>query len=140
MKIIVTGHGNYASGWQSTVKLLAGELANTAYIDFTGTMDDVALKAKFDAAVKDAEQVVFMCDLLGGTPFKEAVKIGDQVDQDIAVTSGCNIGSLLEVGLQLTDYQGTAAQLADRLVEISKAQTTVFQHRAIMQDDGEDGI
>ncbi|WP_047998563.1 PTS sugar transporter subunit IIA [Lactiplantibacillus herbarum] len=140
MKIIVTGHGNYADGLQSTVKLLAGELANVAYINFTGAMDDTALRVEFEAAIEGSDQVVFMCDLIGGTPFKEAVKLSDQVDQDVAVTSGCNIGSLLEVGLQLADYQGTAAQLATRLVAISKTQTTVFQHRAIVQDDEEDGI
>ena len=32
MQIIVTGHGNFASGIESTVKLLAGSIKNIKYI------------------------------------------------------------------------------------------------------------
>ncbi|KRO27295.1 PTS sugar transporter subunit IIA [Lactiplantibacillus fabifermentans] len=140
MKIIVTGHGNFATGIQSTVKLLAGELQNVEFIDFTGDMNDVSLNGKLTTALADTDKAVFFCDLLGGTPFKEAVKISTTADQDIAVITGCNVGSLLEVGFQLADYAGTATELATTLVTTSKAQTKVFEHHAVIQDADEDGI
>ena len=33
MEIIITGHGNFASGIESTVKLLAGSIKNVKYAD-----------------------------------------------------------------------------------------------------------
>ncbi|VDG20837.1 hypothetical protein [Lactobacillus crustorum] [Lactiplantibacillus mudanjiangensis] len=141
MKIIVTGHGNFATGLQSTVKLLAGELPNVAFIDFTGDMNDGSLSDRFKQVLADTDQAVFFCDLLGGTPFKEAVKLSNQLGKDIAVITGCNIGSLLEIGLQLGDYKANATTLAEQLVTTSKAQTKVFHHHAIVEpSDDEDGI
>lgn len=32
--------------------------------------------------------------LLGGTPFKEAVKLSMSSDKEISVTCGCNVGSM----------------------------------------------
>ncbi len=46
MQIIVTGHGNFASGIESTVKLLAGSIKNIKYIDFTEDMNEESLMKK----------------------------------------------------------------------------------------------
>ena len=140
MKIIVSGHGNYASGLQATIHLLAGDIANIEYIDFTDNMDDIQLSERFQRAVIGENNVVFMCDLLGGTPFKEAVKLSQVSEKDIAVTSGCNVGALLEVGFELTTYSAPAKKLAEKLVKISQVQTKVFHHQAIQVDDGVEGI
>ncbi|KRN99937.1 PTS sugar transporter subunit IIA [Companilactobacillus kimchiensis] len=140
MKLIVTGHGNYATGIESTVKLLAGGLAGVSFIDFTGDMDENSLSKKFTEEIKNDDQVVFICDLLGGTPFKEAVKLSMSADKDISVTCGCNVGSIMEVGLQLSAFDGTSKELADKLVSISQNQTKVFEHKSAEPEPDEDGI
>lgn len=140
MKLIVTGHGNYASGIQSTVKLLAGGLNGVSFIDFTGDMNEKSLSEKFVAEIKDDDQIVFICDLLGGTPFKEAVKLSMSMDKEISVTCGCNVGSIMEVGLQLAGFDGTSKELADKLVSVSQNQTKVFEHRNTQPESDEDGI
>ncbi|TBX40274.1 PTS sugar transporter subunit IIA [Lactiplantibacillus paraplantarum] len=140
MKIIVSGHGNYASGLHSTIHLLAGDVANIEYVDFTDNMNDIQLSERFQRAVIGEDSAVFMCDLLGGTPFKEAVKLSQVSQKDIAVTSGCNVGALLEVGIELTAYSASAEKLAKKLVEISQVQTKVFHHRVIQVNDEAEGI
>lgn len=141
VKVIVTGHGHFATGLESTVKLLAGRLPDVGFIDFTGDMDETSLRKKFEQAIRDTDQIVFFCDLLGGTPFKEAVKINSTVaDKKIAVVTGCNIGSLMELGLQLNGYTGTVDELAQKFVDISRAQTQVFHRRKIETNGNSDGI
>lgn len=140
MKLVVTGHGNYATGIESTVKLLAGGLDNVSFIDFTGNMDENSLNKKFSDEIKDDQQIVFICDLLGGTPFKEAVKLSVLSDKEISVTCGCNVGSIMEVGLQLSSFDGSSDELAKKLVSISQIQTKVFEHKNLEPTSDEDGI
>ncbi|WP_119326685.1 PTS sugar transporter subunit IIA [Companilactobacillus musae] len=140
MKLIVTGHGNYATGIESTVKLLAGGLTGVSFIDFTGDMDEKSLSKKFVEEIKNDDQIVFICDLLGGTPFKEAVKLSMSSDKEISVTCGCNVGSIMEIGLQLANYNGSSKELADKIVSISQNQTKVFEHKNAEPEPDEDGI
>lgn len=140
MKLVVTGHGNYATGIESTVKLLAGGLNGVSFIDFTGDMDENSLGQKFTEEIENDDQAVFICDLLGGTPFKEAVKLSMSSDKEISVTCGCNVGSIMEVGLQLATFDGSAKELADKIVLISKNQTKVFEHKSAEPEPDEDGI
>ncbi|MEE6658365.1 PTS sugar transporter subunit IIA [Pediococcus acidilactici] len=140
MRLIVTGHGNYATGIESTVKLLSGGLDKVSFIDFTGDMNEDSLSKKFSEEIKNDNQIVFVCDLLGGTPFKEAVKLSMSSDKEISVTCGCNVGSIMEVGLQLSNFKGSSKELADKLVSISQNQTKVFEHKTVDADSDEDGI
>lgn len=140
MKLIITGHGNYATGIESTVKLLAGSLKNVSFIDFTGDMNESDLSEKFSEEIEKDEQIVFICDLLGGTPFKEAVKLSMTSPKEISVTCGCNVGSIMEIGLQLDNFIGSTDQLANKIVSVSKDQTKVFEHKNIETESSEDGI
>lgn len=140
MRLIVTGHGNYATGIESTVKLLSGGLDKVSFVDFTSDMNENSLSKKFNEEIKDDNQIVFVCDLLGGTPFKEAVKLSMSNDKEISVTCGCNVGSIMEVGLQLSNFKGSSKELADKMVSISQNQTKVFEHRTVDVDSDEDGI
>ena len=90
MQIIVTGHGNFASGIESTVKLLAGSIKNIKYIDFTEDMNEESLMKKVEEAI------------------------------DISVICGCNVGSLLENGLTGLDKFNDSTELAQALIESTK--------------------
>lgn len=122
MQIIVTGHGHFASGIESTVKLLAGSIKDVSYIDFTGEMSEKDLAEKFKKqAVKD-KQTLFFCDLLGGTPFKQAVmyKVNNPT-YDVEVICGCNVGSLLEIALPGFSNYKVTNDLAKAIIDSSKA-------------------
>lgn len=141
MKIIVTGHGNFASGLESTVKLLAGTIPNTVFIDFTAEMSETDLATKFQQQL-DADKTLFFCDLVGGTPYKEAVKLSFAHADQAAVVAGCNIGSLLELGLnQAALDKMTLKEVAAQFVQVSQAGTQVFKHRQVVEPETDaDGI
>ena len=129
MQIIVTGHGNFATGLASTVQMLAGQIKGVSYLDFTEKMSEEELAAQFEKALQQDETAVFFCDLLGGTPYKQAVLLTPKYPS-IAVVAGCNLGALLEIGRQaemtsLTD----AHQLAQQLLTASEAALNEFQPR-----------
>ncbi|MFD1317569.1 PTS sugar transporter subunit IIA [Loigolactobacillus zhaoyuanensis] len=141
MKIIVTGHGNFASGLQSTIKLLAGSIPNTMFIDFTVEMSETDLAAKFQQQI-GSDNILFFCDLVGGTPYKEAAKLSFTDEEKFAVVAGCNIGSLLELGLNQSSLaQKSIKEVAEEFVKVSQSGTQFFQHRQVVQpQNDEDGI
>ncbi|WP_407893875.1 PTS N-acetylglucosamine/galactosamine EIIA subunit [Lacticaseibacillus sp. N501-2] len=140
-KIIVTGHGHFATGLKSTVELLAGPQANMSFVDFTTGMDDVLLHTALQQALTPDTPTVFFCDLLGGTPFKQAVTLSTQVAQPIEVVAGANVAALLEVAFTLADATDADA-LADQLVSASQQALTHFKlKKPVAEPDAdEDGI
>lgn len=100
IKFIVTGHGHFASGIQSTIKLLVGIQENIAYIDFPEGESNENLREKLEAELKDNryDTYLFFCDLAGGTPYKEAATLSAN-RKDAAVTAGCNVGHCWKASL-----------------------------------------
>lgn len=142
MQIIVTGHGEFASGFASTVKMLAGQITGVSYLDFTEQMTEEELGAKFQNKLEEDPQAVFFCDLLGGTPYKQAVLLTKKYPK-IAVIAGGNIGALLEVGLQGNLTAATDAhQVAQQLLSATKNATNEFKvkKRPHLEPEDSDGI
>ena len=75
MQIVVTGHGNFATGIASTVQLLAGNVSGVQYVDFTADMNEETLTNKLQETLTQDQGTVFFCDLLGGTPYKQAATL-----------------------------------------------------------------
>ncbi|SKA78531.1 PTS system, N-acetylgalactosamine-specific IIA component [Caloramator quimbayensis] len=124
--IILTGHGNFATGLKSSVNLIAG-LNNDLYaVDFTVEDSDITLKDKIKKILDENSnlQVLFVCDIAGGTPFKVAAEISNYND-NFEVTAGCNISSLLEVHFQKDML--TISELAEHIVNISKNSVMKFK-------------
>jgi len=117
--VIIVGHGNYGTGTESSIKLLAGHNEGVEFIDFLEEDTDVTLKAKITEAIDKykAAQTLFICDLLGGTPFKVCVEISYE-KENMEVTAGCNIGAILETIL-LKDTM-KINELADNIVKGTK--------------------
>lgn len=138
-KTIVTGHGNFATGFEGAVKLLAGKQLNLKFIDFENGMSEVDLREKFLKSMDD-EPTLFFTDLTGGTPYKEAAKIAYK-STNVLVVAGCNLASLLETAFNsytsLKDY-------ANDLVAITKKSAELFEMDTEEDnsdtEDFEDGI
>lgn len=58
--IIVSGHGNFASGLLSTLKLIAGEQENVVGIDFIDGQGSDELKNNIKEAINNFEDEVFI--------------------------------------------------------------------------------
>lgn len=143
MQIIVTGHGNFASGIESTVKLLAGSIKNVHYLDFTSKMGEKDLASLFKKTADQDQHTLFFCDLLGGTPFKQAVEYkAKNPKRDVEVICGCNVGSLLEIALPGFANYRTTDDLAKAIMNSAKAGIQEFGDQPLPTKpaDDEDGI
>lgn len=124
--LIITGHGKYATGIKSNLEFLAGYNNEIKYIDFTEDDTDTTLKVNMQTIIDEniGSGVLFVCDLLGGTPFKVAVELSI-LNNNIEVVAGCNIGSMLDTSFKLDSVN--IGELADLIVESSIKSTIKFK-------------
>lgn len=128
--LVVSGHGEYATSIRSTLEFLAGKNDEIKYIDFTQDDTDITLKAKMQKVLDENKDsgILFVCDILGGTPFKCAVELSI-LKNNIEVVAGCNIGSMLETSFNLGSID--VSELADLIVESSIKSTIRFKLNAL---------
>ena len=115
--IIVTGHGEFATGMLSSLKLIAGEQENLIGVDFTANDNTETLEMKFKEAINElnCNEIIVLSDLAGGSPFKVSVVLSQTIkDKKIRVISGTNLGMILEVSLCRDGME------VDELIEFAK--------------------
>ncbi|WP_342429568.1 PTS sugar transporter subunit IIA [Neobacillus sp. FSL H8-0543] len=126
-KLIITGHGQYASGLKSSLELLAGPNDDLIFIDFPAELNEAGLKQQMEEAIQSVsrdDEILFICDILGGTPYKNAAILSNDNDQ-FEVVAGCNLGSILEAVFQKETM--SIVDLANSLVDSSKKYTVKFE-------------
>ncbi|MCY7096230.1 MAG: PTS sugar transporter subunit IIA [Streptococcus sp.] len=97
MKIVLVGHGHFATGIYSSLQLIAGDQENVEAIDFVEGMSADELKQKILLAISNEEKVLILSDLLGGTPFKVSSTIMvENPTKTMNVLSGLNLAMLME--------------------------------------------
>lgn len=124
--MILTGHGEYAKGIRSNLTFIAGEHEDLYAVDFLIDDTEETLKAKFKHILAETVGAhhVFVCDLLGGTPFRCAASLS-QEQAGIEVVCGITSGSLMEA-LFLKDTMSIEA-LAQSLVDKSHESCVRFE-------------
>lgn len=114
MILIIMGHGNYATGLLSSLSMLT-DTKNIIAVDFLDGMSDTDLEKKLKKVIKD-DKYLIVCDLLGGTPYKEASKLSIE-NKNIKVVTGANIGGLIDTNFKLEKL--SLEEAAKNLVEAS---------------------
>lgn len=138
--LILTGHGHFASGLLSSLQLIVGPTEKIIAVDFLSedSIDD--LKAKFETAfkkLKDCKGVIFLTDLLGGSPFKEAVLFSVKYDM-CKVVYGTNLPLLLEAHIKRNEIVNID-QLIESIISTTKGQIGYFKFDDEITET-EDGI
>lgn len=146
--IVVTGHGHFATGLASSVKLIAGVPENFVPVDFEegDSSEDLAKKLAdaFDSLSNCEDGILVFTDLVGGSPFKISAELSvTQKDKyHLAILSGSNLGMVIEANMSrqfITDLN----QLADSTVETGKDQVIHYVYSESKNDepaDDGDGI
>lgn len=99
LSIILSGHGGFASGLEQAMKQILGEQPQIIAIDFPESSTTALLTRQFEealAALDETEGLIFLTDLLGGTPFRVASTLALQKPGREVVT-GINLQLLLEI-------------------------------------------
>ncbi|TNV19585.1 PTS sugar transporter subunit IIA [Buttiauxella sp. B2] len=102
LSIILSGHGGFATGLEKAMKQILGEQEQLIAIDFPETSSTALLTQQFEEAIgalDENEGLVFLTDLLGGTPFRVASTMALQQPGREVIT-GINLQLLLEMVLE----------------------------------------
>lgn len=147
---IITGHGDFAQGLMSALEMIAGPQNATQAVIFHE--DDAAtfgnrLAQAVDEAIAQFGSVLVCCDLMGGTPFNQAMLAA--ADKPVEIVTGCNLGMLLELTSSQSSVSSAQelAQIAqdagkESVAHISPSQISAHKDNQDSLDlsDEEDGI
>lgn len=139
--IVLMGHGNYATGLKSTIGSIVGPTVDINYIDFLEEDSSETLMVKATKVVDEnkGNNIVFICDIIGGTPFNTAAKISLE-KEGIGVVGGCNVNAIIEMIMAKDLYE--LEELLDELVDRTKKSVCKYKNIEITIQDisEEDGI
>ena len=134
--IIVTGHGNFATGITSSLELIIGKQEQYVAVDFPQTDTKTELENNIRQAIelyKEEEHILIFCDLLSGSPFNVSI-MKAMHDDRIRVIYGTNLGMLIEALMERMQGESFEKIVADA-IENGKAQIGIFDVSAVDEED-----
>lgn len=111
--IILTGHGGFASGLEQAMKQILGEQPQCIAVDFPESSTTALLISQLELAVSTLDNpdgIVFLTDLLGGTPFRVASTLAIHKPGSEVIT-GTNLQLLLEIVMERDGLRGEALRM-----------------------------
>jgi len=141
--LLITGHGHFATGLGSSLKLITGNTENIVYVDFEADHSTDTLTENINKGLdelKDCDGVLVLSDLAGGSPFKSAVECKvARPDQAIEVLAGSNLPMLIEGSIAMAAFD-SPLDMAQSLIETGKDYIVRFELTAHEDNAEEDGI
>jgi len=95
--ILITGHGNFASGILSSLKMIVSEPEHVIGVDFTEEdSTDILKKRMLEMIPRLGTEILILTDLQGGTPYNTSVILKTELKEfRIEVLAGCNLPMLI---------------------------------------------
>ncbi|GCF92837.1 PTS mannose transporter subunit EIIAB [Enterococcus florum] len=97
--IIIASHGEFAKGILQSGAMIFGEQENVKAVTLMPSEGPDDVKAKMEEAIAsfdDQEEVLFLVDLWGGTPFNQANTLFEAHKDKWAIVAGMNLPMLIE--------------------------------------------
>lgn len=123
MNILITTHGNFASGLLDSYKMIAGETESihTLSLDEHGIERfKNNLTEKLDSLIENGNKVLILCDLKGGSPYNESFLYSLKNIDQVEIVTGVNLPMLIELGYMI-ETEKDLKKLADIAVSIGLA-------------------
>lgn len=119
--IILASHGEFANGIRQSGEMIFGEQEKLETAVLLPSMGPDDLRAELEEKVKklDCQEILFLVDLWGGTPFNQVSALMDGHEENWAVLTGLNLPMLIEaLGSRLMEEK--SHDLAKALLEPAK--------------------
>ncbi len=97
--IILASHGEFANGIFQSGAMIFGEQANVKPCTLMPSEGPEDIRKKMEDAIasfENQEEVLFLVDLWGGTPFNQASALLDGHEDKWAIVTGLNLPMLLK--------------------------------------------
>ncbi|MBW5389557.1 PTS sugar transporter subunit IIA [Brachyspira hampsonii] len=123
--LILMGHGNLASTFIESAKMILGNLSDYDVINLQAdnTFDHIENQLKELLEKYKNNQVLIMTDLYGGTPFNIASRFYRKND-NICLISGMNLDMVLEYFSSDLDYN--MKKFIDEIISVSKDSIALY--------------
>ena len=136
MKMIVCGHGTFAKGMLDALSCIIGQ-HDIHGVTFDTSRDELVFEEQLRneiAGLSNCEPVLIACDLVGGTPYKTAIK-QSMAQPYIKVIGGINLALLIELAVKISYAQEIDIE---GILEEAKRQMKMFTLTVMEDEDEED--
>ena len=120
--IILASHGKFAEGIKQSGEMIFGEQEKVETVTFMPNEGPDDLKAHLEAAIAKfdpEDEVLFLIDLWGGSPFNQSNGLFEAHQDKWAIVTGLNLPMLIEAyGSRLT--MNSAQEIAAHIVEAGR--------------------
>ena len=96
--IILASHGHFAEGIKESAQMIFGDQEKFESAILLPSMGPDDLRNELEACIKkvDSDEILFLVDLWGGTPFNQIYQILDGHEDKWAVVTGMNLPIVIE--------------------------------------------
>lgn len=120
--IILASHGEFANGILQSGSMIFGEQENVKAVTLMPSEGPDDIKAKMQEAIAtfdDQEEVLFLVDLWGGTPFNQANSLFEDHKDKWAIVAGMNLPMVIEAYASRFSMN-TAHEIAAHIIKTAK--------------------
>ncbi|GIO22226.1 mannose/fructose/sorbose PTS transporter subunit IIA [Oceanobacillus sp. J11TS1] len=120
--IIVASHGEFAEGLLQSGAMIFGEQENVKAVTLLPSEGPDDVKAKMEEAIAsfdNQDEVLFLVDLWGGTPFNQANSLVEERKDKWAIVAGMNLAMLIETYASRHSMT-TAHEIAKHIIGTAK--------------------
>lgn len=123
--LIMSAHGQFASGLKTGLDLVVGESGNIKVLDFLG--DNVEeYKKEFESLIKQMlekyDSLVIATDIAGGTPFNTAVMLTNN-NAKVSVFSGLNF----QLAYELSNMENNLEENNENSIKVAREGISYFK-------------
>lgn len=116
--IIIATHGKFAEGIHHSGSMIFGDQEQVAIANIMPEEGPEDIRQKMEEAIAafDTEEILFLVDLWGGTPFNQASQLVEEKSDTRALVAGLNLPMLIEVYASRMSMD-TAQEIATHVIE-----------------------
>lgn len=118
--IVLASHGGFADGIAQSAQMLFGEQDNFAHVILKPNEGPDDIRGKMEKAIAsfdNQDEVLFLVDLWGGTPFNQANGLAEKHDK-WAIVAGMNLPMVVQALTErMMDANATAKHIATAVVQ-----------------------
>lgn len=126
--IIIATHGEFANGIFQSASMIFGEQSNVKACTLMPSEGPNDIRAKMEEAINsfdELDNILFLVDLWGGTPFNQANALINGHEDKWAIITGLNLPMLIEVYSARMSMQ-TAHEIAKSVITSSQESVKVY--------------
>ena len=120
--IILASHGGFADGIYQSGEMIFGKQENVAHVILKPDEGPDDVRAKMEKAIEsfdNQDEILFLVDLWGGTPFNQANNLVEQHKDKWVIVAGMNLPMVIEAYASRFSME-SAHEIAAHIIETAK--------------------